>query len=86
MNSIGDNCTELKKKYDTCFNQWFSERFLKGEKDDSMCSPLFKVYQQCVKDAMKAQKIEFKEIESDVLGTDREQKVPPKAAGGSSSS
>ncbi|XP_053698419.1 TP53-regulated inhibitor of apoptosis 1-like [Sabethes cyaneus] len=84
MNSIGDNCTELKKKYDSCFNQWFSERFLKGDTDDSVCAPLFKVYQQCVKDAMKVQHIEFKEVESDVLGSEREQKVPPKS--GSSSS
>ncbi|EAT38339.1 AAEL009759-PA [Aedes aegypti] len=83
MNSIGENCTELKKKYDSCFNQWFSERFLKGDADDSVCAPLFQVYQQCVKDAMKAHQIEFKEIESDYLGSEKEQKVPPKNGGSS---
>lgn len=49
MNSIGDDCNELKKQYDACFNNWFSERFLKGETDDSVCAPIFKVYQECVK-------------------------------------
>lgn len=49
MNSIGENCNELKKQYDTCFNSWFAEKFLKGKTDDAMCAPLFKIYQQCVK-------------------------------------
>lgn len=30
MNSIGEDCNELKTKYDSCFNQWFSEKFLRG--------------------------------------------------------
>lgn len=49
MNSIGEDCNELKKQYDACFNNWFSERFLKGDTDDSACAPIFKVYQECVK-------------------------------------
>lgn len=49
MNSIGEECTELKKKYDDCFNSWFSDRFLKGDHDDSMCAGIFKIYQECVK-------------------------------------
>lgn len=49
MNSIGEECTDLKKKYDDCFNSWFSERFLKGDHDDSVCAGIFKVYQECVK-------------------------------------
>lgn len=49
MNSIGETCNDLKKEYDSCFNTWFSEHFLKGNTNDSMCAPLFKVYQQCVK-------------------------------------
>ncbi|KPI97700.1 TP53-regulated inhibitor of apoptosis 1-B [Papilio xuthus] len=77
MNSIGEECTDLKKKYDDCFNSWFSERFLKGDHDDSVCSSIFKVYQDCVKNAMKQQNIDFKEIDKDVLGTDNEFKVPP---------
>ncbi|XP_065368155.1 TP53-regulated inhibitor of apoptosis 1-like [Calliphora vicina] len=65
MNSLGDDCNELKKKYDECFNLWFSERYLKGDNDDSMCAPIFKVYQECVKKAMQEQKIELREIEVD---------------------
>jgi TRIAP1/MDM35 family protein len=49
MNSIGENCNELKKQYDHCFLTWFSERFLKGDANDEICAPYFKVYQQCVK-------------------------------------
>lgn len=49
MNSIGDDCNELKKQYDACFNNWFSDKFLKGDSNDSACAPIFKVYQQCVK-------------------------------------
>lgn len=49
MNSLGDDCNDLKRKYDECFNLWFSDRFLKGDNDDSMCAPIFKVYQECVK-------------------------------------
>lgn len=49
MNSIGEGCLELKKQYDSCFNSWFAEHFLKGSKDDSMCGPIFKMYQECVK-------------------------------------
>lgn len=49
MNSIGENCNELKNQYDACFNSWFAEKFLKGSTNDSACAPLFKIYQQCVK-------------------------------------
>ncbi|CAG4965261.1 unnamed protein product [Parnassius apollo] len=77
MNSIGEECTDLKKRYDDCFNSWFSERFLKGDHDDSVCAGIFKVYQECVKNAMKQQNIDFKEIDKDVLGTDNEYKAPP---------
>jgi len=72
MNSIGDTCNELKKDYDSCFHVWFSEKFLKGDMNDSMCAPIFKVYQQCVKKAIKEQNIELKEIEVNHLGTEKE--------------
>lgn len=49
MNSIGEDCKELKHNYDACFNNWFADKFLKGVTDESMCAPLFRVYQQCVK-------------------------------------
>lgn len=78
MNSIGDACKSLKDEYDACFNTWFSEQFLKGRTNDSMCQPLFKVYQECVKKVMKEQNIEIQEVEKDLLGTTSERKVPPK--------
>lgn len=53
MDSIGEACNDLKKEYDACFNTWFSEKFLKGDANDSICAPLFKVYQQCVKVSCK---------------------------------
>ena len=46
MNSIGPECSELKAKYDGCFNVWFSEKFLKGKDDEDMCKPLFILYRQ----------------------------------------
>ncbi|KAJ8924617.1 hypothetical protein NQ315_000767 [Exocentrus adspersus] len=76
MNSIGEACNDLKKEYDACFNLWFSEHFLKGNTNDSMCAPLFRVYQQCVKKAMKDQKLDVEEVSKDVLGTDKEKKEP----------
>ncbi|XP_015598287.1 TP53-regulated inhibitor of apoptosis 1 isoform X2 [Cephus cinctus] len=71
-------CTDLKNKYDACFNNWFSERFLKGDHDDSMCATLLKVYKDCVKKAMKEQHIEPKDIEINHLGTE-EEKTPPRS-------
>lgn len=65
MNSLGEDCNELKKQYDACFNAWFSGRFLQGDTDDSVCSPIFKVYQECVKKAMVEHKIEFREMQGD---------------------
>lgn len=73
MNSIGPECQELKNAYDACFNKWFSEQFLKGITHDP-CKSLFQVYQNCVKKAIQEKKIDFGEIEMDVLGTDKEQK------------
>ncbi|CAH0381570.1 unnamed protein product [Bemisia tabaci] len=72
-----DACSHLKEQYDTCFNTWFTQKFLKGDYDDEMCAPLLKVYTQCVKKAMKEEKLDFKEFEEDILGTEKEYKPPP---------
>ncbi|XP_017078091.1 TP53-regulated inhibitor of apoptosis 1-like [Drosophila eugracilis] len=63
MSSVGEDCNELKQQYDACFNSWFSERFLKGQTDDSACTPIFRVYQECVKRAIKEKKIDLREID-----------------------
>jgi len=49
MNSISSDCQDLKNQYDTCFNRWFRDKFLKGHVEDAACSELFKSYQLCVK-------------------------------------
>lgn len=76
MNSVGEECNELKKKYDACFHSWFSDHFLKGRKEDH-CASLLKVYQECVKNAVRTQNIELWELEQDVLGSDKEKASPP---------
>lgn len=75
MNSIAENCNQLKKEYDGCFKHWFSEKFLKGDFDDSMCSNYFKSYIQCLQQAMKDQDINLDEINIAHLGTERENKT-----------
>ncbi|XP_014213105.1 TP53-regulated inhibitor of apoptosis 1-like isoform X1 [Copidosoma floridanum] len=76
MNSLGSVCNEFKNQYDDCFNVWFSEKFLKGDTNDSMCATLFSSYQQCIKKAMKDQQIELHDVQANHLGTEKE-KVPP---------
>ncbi|KAH1002956.1 TP53-regulated inhibitor of apoptosis 1 [Dendroctonus ponderosae] len=78
MNSIGEACTDLKKQYDDCFNSWFSDHFLKGRTNDSMCAPMFKVYQDCVKKAIKAHNLDLDDVRKDLLGTPQEKKPPHK--------
>lgn len=73
MQSIGPECTELKRKYDECFNSWFSEHYLKGNKED-VCQPLFKEYRACIQRAIDHNKIDVNEVEKQVLGTKEEPK------------
>ncbi|CAK9807917.1 TP53-regulated inhibitor of apoptosis 1 [Anthophora plagiata] len=75
MNSITESCNHLKKEYDGCFKLWFSEKFLKGEIDDSMCSNHFKLYNQCLQQAMKDQNINLDEVNVAHLGTEQEKKA-----------
>ncbi|KAK4309549.1 hypothetical protein Pmani_018812 [Petrolisthes manimaculis] len=78
MNSVGEECIELKQSYDTCFNKWFAEKFLRGlAEEDKDCSNIFTAYQLCVKKALKSQNISIAEVERDVLGTEEENQPPP---------
>ncbi|KAJ1966399.1 Mitochondrial distribution and morphology protein 35 [Dipsacomyces acuminosporus] len=52
MESIGKECTPLKHEYDACFNKWYSEQFLNGEKTND-CAEAFKKYQECLKKVIK---------------------------------
>nr|XP_053655700.1 TP53-regulated inhibitor of apoptosis 1-like [Cherax quadricarinatus] len=77
MNSVGEECIDLKQTYDSCFNKWFAEKFLKGlAEEDKDCSNIFTAYQSCVKRALKLQNISIAEVEKDVLGTSEENKPP----------
>ncbi|XP_052838281.1 TP53-regulated inhibitor of apoptosis 1-like [Drosophila gunungcola] len=71
MSSVGEDCNELKQQYDACFNNWFSERFLKGQTDDSACAPIFRIYQECVKRAIREKNINLQEIDP-IYETDSE--------------
>ncbi|KAK9504226.1 hypothetical protein O3M35_010607 [Rhynocoris fuscipes] len=71
-------CQKLKEEYDACFNDWFGQKFLRGDSNDSVCAQLLKVYKDCVEKSMKENHIELKEVDLNYLGTDKEQKVPPK--------
>jgi len=73
MNSIKE-CNELKIKYDECFQVWFSEKFLKGDTNDDMCKPIFNVYRDCVRRAMKENNIDLNEVDREILGTPDEKK------------
>lgn len=78
MNSVGQECSDLKHTYDACFNKWFAEKFLKGlAEEDKDCNTIFTAYQSCVKRALKSQNISLSEVEKDVLGTSEENKTPP---------
>ncbi|XP_035768156.1 TP53-regulated inhibitor of apoptosis 1 [Neolamprologus brichardi] len=57
MNSVGEACTELKREYDTCFNRWFAEKFLKGDRSGDPCTESFRKYQRCVQAAIKEKEI-----------------------------
>lgn len=49
MQSIAEDCTPLKAKYDTCFNTWFKNSYLKGGQDhEQACGEVFAAYQQCL--------------------------------------
>merc|ERR1712154_341414 len=77
MNSIGPECNKLKAKYDSCFNVWFSEKFLKGDSSDDMCKPLFVLYRDCVRAAISKENISLTEVDKTVLGTEEEKQPPP---------
>lgn len=49
MESIAPECTPLKQKYETCFNDWF-KKFLQGDnKIPDECQEIYTSYQRCLK-------------------------------------
>ncbi|KAJ2002692.1 Mitochondrial distribution and morphology protein 35 [Coemansia thaxteri] len=54
MDSIDEACTKFKHEYDSCFNKWYSDKFLNGKESDD-CTKLFKRYQHCLLKALDKQ-------------------------------
>lgn len=63
MNSVGEACTDLKREYDVCFNRWFAEKFLKGDRSGDPCTETFRKYQRCVQKAIKEKDIPIDGVE-----------------------
>ncbi|PVV03116.1 hypothetical protein BB560_002417 [Smittium megazygosporum] len=53
MESISSECTPLKEEYEKCFNKWYSEKFLKGDKEDA-CKELFIKYRKCISSTLES--------------------------------
>lgn len=46
--SILVECTEYKRLYDKCFNDWFANKYIKGSNDMSECTKDYNRYMKCV--------------------------------------
>uniref|UniRef100_A0A060TDU5 ARAD1D46838p n=1 Tax=Blastobotrys adeninivorans TaxID=409370 RepID=A0A060TDU5_BLAAD len=55
--SFAPECTEAKRAYDNCFNEWYSEKFLKGKSVHNECEETWQIYQECVHKALEKQGI-----------------------------
>lgn len=58
MESLGKACTELKQKYEDCFNKWYTDEFLKGQFGSNPCQDMFEEYRACVMVAVKEKNLE----------------------------
>ncbi|EDO32160.1 predicted protein [Nematostella vectensis] len=77
MNSVGEECNELKREYDACFNVWYTDYFLKGDRQTTPCKEMFEKYRTCVMKAIKEKNISIDEINDNTLGTGKEKQSPP---------
>lgn len=46
--SFAPECNDLKQQYDTCFNRWYSEEFLKGKSLENPCESFWDEYKACI--------------------------------------
>ncbi|KAL1237248.1 Mediator of RNA polymerase II transcription subunit [Trichinella pseudospiralis] len=63
MKSLSPKCDRLKQLYESCFNKWFAEHYLKGDNSDH-CQPLFRIYQECNGTNLIPQRMENNESSS----------------------
>ncbi|KAL2915510.1 Mitochondrial distribution and morphology protein 35 [Polyrhizophydium stewartii] len=57
MASLTPECAELKQAYDACFNKWYAEKFLKGDRKPA-CEDIFEKYRACIWKAIKDKKLD----------------------------
>ncbi|GAU94102.1 hypothetical protein RvY_05934 [Ramazzottius varieornatus] len=69
MDSVCEECTDAKRKYDSCFNNWFSDRYLRGKNDLDQCDTLYKDYQNCLKTYIEEKGVDLGDISQTYLGT-----------------
>ncbi|KAK9447073.1 uncharacterized protein V1518DRAFT_368102, partial [Limtongia smithiae] len=55
--SFAPECNKAKTKYDECFNEWYSEKFLKGKGLHNECEDLWDDYKACLGAALTARGI-----------------------------
>ncbi|KAF9966201.1 Mitochondrial distribution and morphology protein 35 [Mortierella alpina] len=77
--SVGEKCTKIKQEYDSCFNAWYSEKFLKGDATPQ-CDDLFFKYKECLMKTLEEKKLDV------VLADARKDNPFPNASSSSSSS
>lgn len=53
----GPECTKLKKEYDECFNDWYTNGFLNAKSNTNECEDMFIDYKECVMKALKQKEI-----------------------------
>ena len=58
MESLGKSCTDLKNRYENCFNKWYTDEFLKGQFGSNPCQEMFEEYRACVMVTVKEKKLE----------------------------
>ncbi|KRY55051.1 Mediator of RNA polymerase II transcription subunit 10 [Trichinella britovi] len=77
MKSLSPKCDRLKQLYESCFNKWFAEHYLKGDNSDH-CQPLFRIYQECVKQTLLEHRIDWSEVEQNIIDTERDKSYSTK--------
>lgn len=55
--SFAPECNEAKAHYDNCFNEWYTQKFLKGKSLQNECTEFWDSYKTCVDNALVKQKI-----------------------------
>ncbi|KAK9248345.1 hypothetical protein V1506DRAFT_529688 [Lipomyces tetrasporus] len=56
--SFAPECNKAKAKYDECFNEWYSEKFLKGKGVYNECEELWDEYKECLGRALTTRGIQ----------------------------